>query len=62
MVNITRVIAAATLAALCLTGCGTSSTSDTSLTPMKSPSPLGEQTVTFRVNEMGERLELLCPG
>ena len=29
---------------------------------MKSPSPLGEQTVTFRVNEMGERLELLCPG
>jgi hypothetical protein len=70
MVKPTRVIAAAILATFCVAGCGTSATSDSSLTPsrsdtpptpVKSRLPVGEQTVTFHIKEMGERLELLCP-
>lgn len=69
MAQLTRLMAAVSLAVTCVTGCGTASSSDrvpipTSARSDAGPAPTaesGEQSVTLHVNEMCDRLALFCP-
>jgi hypothetical protein len=56
MVRVTRGYRLASLAAIVVAGCGTSSTDVRPKTEL--PPPPGQQQVTLRVPEMGQRLKL----